>query len=255
MEPPQKNKILELVAHFPEIKLLYFFGSRARGNFGPTSDFDFAIYIDTPDKNREIDVYLSFAGHITKAVGSDNVDVVPLHTLDRPELAYNIIYEGKVLYEVEPYRAMIEPRIMQEYFDFKLTSNEYLQSRISLVKQYLSYLEKYKNVNVSDLTSNEERRGAVERYLYLAIQASIDLAEIVISIKNYRKAQTLSETFEILLENNILDQNLCEKLVKMVGFRNILSHGYHKVDYNIVCQALGSGLNDIKLFIKTIESL
>jgi len=37
-----------------------------------------------------------------------------------PEMKYAIITEGILLYEKEPYRVIVEPRILNEYFDFRI---------------------------------------------------------------------------------------------------------------------------------------
>ena len=39
-----KGKITPIFKDYPEIKLVYFFGSKARGEGGPLSDYDFAVY-------------------------------------------------------------------------------------------------------------------------------------------------------------------------------------------------------------------
>lgn len=134
-----------------------------------------------------------------------------------------------------------------------MNDEEFLQNRISLVEKYLSLLSKYSEVDKELLLQDDQLRGAVERYLYLAIQSTIDLAETVISKKRLRKAQSLSESFEILAENDVIPRELAENLVKMVGFRNILSHGYHKIDYEIVCSVLHEGLKDIERFLDTLR--
>ncbi|MBI2633622.1 MAG: nucleotidyltransferase domain-containing protein [Parcubacteria group bacterium] len=41
-----------IFAEFPQIKLVYFFGSKARGNDGPLSDYDFALYLGEKDTKK-----------------------------------------------------------------------------------------------------------------------------------------------------------------------------------------------------------
>ena len=43
------EKIFKL---YPEIKLVYFFGSKANGKSGPLSDYDFAFYVAEKDKKK-----------------------------------------------------------------------------------------------------------------------------------------------------------------------------------------------------------
>ena len=47
----QLEKIVDALKLLPEIKLAYFFGSKARGDGGQLSDYDFAFYVG--EKNKE----------------------------------------------------------------------------------------------------------------------------------------------------------------------------------------------------------
>lgn len=106
-----------------------------------------------------------------------------------------------------------------------------------------------------NVEENIDIRGAVERYLYLAAQAAIDLAEAVIAYKGFRKPTTMSEAFYILNEEEIVSWELTEKMVRMVGFRNIMVHDYEKVNYDIVYDVLQNRLADVAEFIERIEAI
>lgn len=134
-----------------------------------------------------------------------------------------------------------------------MTNFSIIENKISAAKRYLKILERYKKYSQEELIKNIDLRGAVERYLYLATQATIDLAEAVISFKNLRKPTASSECFYILEEEEIIKRELAEKLVKMVGFRNIIAHDYQKIDYDIMYDILINRLKDIEQFLKLIE--
>jgi len=55
---------------------------------------------------------------LSRALETDKVDIVVLNIAESPEIKYRIIKDGKLIYEKEPYRVLIEPRILQTYFDF-----------------------------------------------------------------------------------------------------------------------------------------
>ena len=101
-----------------QIKLVYLFGSQANKTSGPLSDYDFAFYIDEKDKKKLFNLKLDLIGKLSKFFKSDKVDVVILNMVESPELKYNIIKEGKLIFEREPYRLLIEPQILNSYFDF-----------------------------------------------------------------------------------------------------------------------------------------
>jgi uncharacterized protein YutE (UPF0331/DUF86 family) len=94
----------------------------------------------------------------------------------------------------------------------------------------------------------------MERYLYLAIQSAIDLAEAIIAYKNFRKPTAMTEAFYILNEEGFIPVRLTNELVKMVGFRNIVAHDYERIDYDIVLDILKNRLKDIDKFLKEIST-
>lgn len=109
----------------PKIKLVYFFGSRARGEAGPMSDYDFAVYLDEKNEKKLFKMRADLMNKIGKMLKTDKVDVVILNSAESPELKFNIIKEGYLIYEQEPFRVLIEPKIMNEYFDFYIMLKKY----------------------------------------------------------------------------------------------------------------------------------
>jgi len=136
-----------------------------------------------------------------------------------------------------------------------MTNLSVIENKISAAKKYLKILEKYQQYSRAEIENDIDRRGAVERYLYLAVQSAIDLAEAAIAYKNFRKPATLSESFYILEENGIIPRELTEKMVRMTGFRNIVAHDYEKLDYEIVYDVLKNRLRDIGNFTAQIAAL
>lgn len=133
-----------------------------------------------------------------------------------------------------------------------MTNLSVIENKISFVKKYLKILERYKKYSQEELEGNIDLKGALERYLYLVSQATIDLAEAIISYRNFRKPTALKESFYILEEEKIISTELTNKMTKMVGFRNIVAHDYDKINYDIVYDVLQHKLKDIEEFLKII---
>lgn len=125
MNKEQREQLVALFQHYPKVALAYFFGSRARGDEGPTSDYDIALYIDENDSKKLAYLHMTIISEITRRLKTDDIDVVLLNTVKQPELAYAIITEGELFYEQEPFRALVEPRILNEYFDFRAFLERY----------------------------------------------------------------------------------------------------------------------------------
>jgi len=136
-----------------------------------------------------------------------------------------------------------------------MTNFSVVENKISSTKKYLSILQNFKKYSRKKIENDLNIKGAVERYLYLVSQATIDTAEAFISLKDFRKPTTLREGFEILEEEKVISVELREKMVKMAGFRNFIAHDYDKIDYDKVYDVLQNRLTDIKEFIEQIKKL
>lgn len=135
-----------------------------------------------------------------------------------------------------------------------MSSKVIIENKISDARKYLKILERYKKYSKEEILNDIDIKGALERYLYLAAQSVIDLAEAIIAYKKFRKPTTLSDTFYILNEENVITADLMEKMIKMTGFRNTIAHDYAKLNYDIVYNTLHNNLADIEEFLNVAEN-
>lgn len=134
-----------------------------------------------------------------------------------------------------------------------MTGIHVIENKISSIRRYLEILDSYRKFTLDQLKSDVTLRGAVERYLYLLAQATIDLAEAVIALRKLRKPSTLDESFAILQEAGMLPASLATNLARMAAFRNLLAHDYERLDYDIVYNALQTRLSDAEQFVEVIS--
>ena len=113
-----KEKIQHIFQEYPQVKLGYVFGSQTTGKTGPLSDYDFAVYLEEKEAQKRFDLRLRLMDALSKELGTDKVDVLVLNDIKSPEVKYSIIKEGILLHEQEPYKVLLLPRILNEYFDF-----------------------------------------------------------------------------------------------------------------------------------------
>lgn len=119
MDNKELGQIKSIFENYPAIKLGYFFGSKATHRDGPLSDYDFAVYVDKKDKKEMFELRLILMDKLGNLLKTDKVDVVILNMVEGPELKFNIIKKGKLIFEREPYKIIVEPKILNEYFDFR----------------------------------------------------------------------------------------------------------------------------------------
>jgi uncharacterized protein len=108
------EKLPELLKEFPEISLVYLFGSQLTGETGPMSDYDLAIVEDSEDRFA---VQARFQYNLLQLLPPAKVDVILL--MQAPiELAYHVIANGKLLYKKDAYTHIeFEARVLGLYGD------------------------------------------------------------------------------------------------------------------------------------------
>jgi len=84
------------------------------------------------------------------------------------------------------------------------------------------------------------------------IQLCVDIAMHIIANSNANTPQTMSESFDVLKNLQIIDENIAEKLKKSIGFRNIAVHNYGELDLELTFKIAHEHLGDFKEFIKQI---
>jgi len=111
-----KARVCSTLKNYPEVELVYLFGSQVSGNTGPQSDYDLGVLVNRADDvNRIRD---QFAHEVGDALETDRIDIVLLN--EAPvELAYSIIAQGIVLYQHDlATRVEYEAQIMSHYGDY-----------------------------------------------------------------------------------------------------------------------------------------
>lgn len=124
--------------------------------------------------------------------------------------------------------------------------------RIEALRQYVAVLEDFRNISLKELENDLVKRGAIERYLQLAIEVCIDIAELIISDQRLTPPSTYKEAITVLGKEKILNDSFAKSFSKAVGFRNILIHDYVKIDYRKLHSYLQNNLSDFHKFIKEI---
>lgn len=128
-----------------------------------------------------------------------------------------------------------------------------IKSKINTIIERVDKLKKYTSITYEEYIRSSELKDIIERNLQVAIEAAIDIGKIIISEECYREPSDNKGVFVVLAENGIIDAKLLKKLMPMAGTRNILVHGYDKVDDTVIFGILKKHLKDFDRFILAIE--
>ena len=117
-------------------------------------------------------------------------------------------------------------------------------SKINIIKNCLMAIEKA-SVQEKD---EDFRLSIYELNLQRAIQACIDLANMVLSKEGLGLPNSYRNSFSLLNHHQVIDDALTQKMISMVGFRNISVHDYEQIKPEIVNQIVKAHLSDFEDF-------
>lgn len=123
---------------------------------------------------------------------------------------------------------------------------EVLRKRLNKLDEYLGILRQLRGYGRKEFLSNAERYGSAERFLHLSIEALLDMGNHVIADEGLGVVDWYSDIPKLFFEKGYISKALCEKWIRMIGFRNTLVHAYIDIDRTIVFETLQNGLRDIE---------
>ena len=130
-----------------------------------------------------------------------------------------------------------------------------IEKKIKAVQDRVKRLEQ-----LSDTLSSFDRYQAspdvkdiAERNIQVAIEGCLDIAKIVISSKELTEPKDNKGVFTVLAEAGILSDASLKFLAPMAGTRNVLVHGYDKVEDSVIYGVLKRHLDDFAVFLKEIK--
>jgi uncharacterized protein len=108
-----------LCANFPEVELVYLFGSQATQKATKASDMDIALFLDPSSCPIVITRKAELLAAVEDHFRSNHVDVTFLNTAGSV-LKYEVLKHGKLLFERNPgTHKKFQLRTWKEFFDFK----------------------------------------------------------------------------------------------------------------------------------------
>lgn len=130
-----------------------------------------------------------------------------------------------------------------------------ISEKISDIRESLAILTAYAKQKDEEFLNNPEAvRSARYSFIVLAEAATNIAAHLCARLLNQAPA-TYAESFTLLAERKLIDPGLAARLAKMMGFRNLLIHGYSKIDDRIMLRIMRNDLADLELYIKEVIAL
>ena len=133
-----------------------------------------------------------------------------------------------------------------------MTDPDLVAKKLALIETCVADLRRLARADALGQDIREER--FVEHTLQIAIQAALDVASHLVSDLRLGEPRTNRELFDLLERGGLVEPPLATTLRRMVGFRNVVVHGYDTVDLAVVRDVLENRLDDLLAFVAAVRA-
>ena len=133
-----------------------------------------------------------------------------------------------------------------------MTDVDLIEKKLAFIETCLRQLRDLCQPERIPVDIREERFAA--HTLQIAIQAVQDVASHIVSEGRLGEPETNSALFDLLCANGWLDPELSGMIQRMIGFRNIVVHGYQHLNPIILQDLVVNRLDDLLAFTSAIRS-
>ena len=135
-----------------------------------------------------------------------------------------------------------------------MVDKDIILAKSSAVKKHIKRIKDLPFQDFQEFQNNSDYQDILLFNIQLAVQNCIDIAAHMISDENMGIPGSTNEMFYLLEENGYLTRDMTEKMVKAVGFRNLIVHEYVNLKLERVYEISKKDIHDLEIFIKQILS-
>lgn len=132
-----------------------------------------------------------------------------------------------------------------------MTDPELIEKKLAFVETCVAELRRLGRPELIATDVREER--FVAHTLQLAIQAMLDVASHIVSDRRLGEPETNRQLFALLARESWIPQGQVPMLEKMVGFRNVLVHGYQAVNLQVLQDVVEHRLPDLLDYVEAVR--
>ncbi|MEK7785031.1 MAG: DUF86 domain-containing protein [Chloroflexota bacterium] len=132
-------------------------------------------------------------------------------------------------------------------------SKLFIVQKLNSISGYLAELEELLKFSDEEIKNNSGKMHIAERLFQLIVDASIDINNHFIRELKLKIEEDLQSTFYALSNVKIFSEEFTKKIAPSVGQRNIIVHGYEKLDKNLFMKNLRNGYDNFREYMKYIK--
>ncbi len=135
-----------------------------------------------------------------------------------------------------------------------MVDKDIILAKSSAVKKHIKRIKDLPLKDLQTFQNNSDYQDILLFNIQLAVQNCIDIAAHIISDEDLGIPGSTNEMFYTLEENGYLTRDITEKMVRAVGFRNLIVHEYVNLKLDRVYEISKKDINDLEIFLKHIFS-
>ena len=129
-----------------------------------------------------------------------------------------------------------------------MVDTEIFSKRLDALESYLGRLRSLGSAAEADYLAEPVIHDLAARYLHLAVEAAINLANHWIADQGLRTPDSNRDSFTVIEEAGEIEATVAERMRGWAGFRNVLVHDYIGIDHRIAYAAIRDELDDLAAF-------
>lgn len=133
-----------------------------------------------------------------------------------------------------------------------MIDKDILLSKADKVHRHVKRIKEKRPATLAEFLSDLDLQEIILFNLQMGIQSCIDMASHVISDEGLGLPGSTNEMFYMLQENGYIPQDVTEKMVAAVGFRNLVVHEYARVDLEEVYRVAHDHIDDLLRFLRAV---
>lgn len=262
MSEDKIQKLKEFFNQRPEVSMAFVFGSHTKDRAISESDLDIAVYFKPAGRELEWEEEKEYSGEnelwleIDKLAGQ-NTDLVVLNRAPSG-LAYEILRSGIPLvikdrnlywrfFSLVGLAAEDFRQITKDWWAIKQRSQslgeedkQRLMRTVDFLEAELAEIGKFKGINQEEYKGNKDQRRNLERWAENIINASINVAKIILASSKEPLPETYAEVLRSLGKSDDFNRETAEKLAEFAKLRNLLAHEYMDLRFEKIRKLLDS---------------
>lgn len=274
----KEQKIEKLENYFQkrsDIEMAFLFGSQLANKQRKTSDWDIGVYFKPKQKILEWESKHEYPeknkiwSDIEDIVKTE-VDLIVLNSAPST-LVFDILRKGKLLnlknkniylslLARTSYEAIDFRNFIRDFYAIKQRSASLSEADKTNILKILDFLEteikdfdKFQKISWQNYLKNRDTKRSIERWIENIVNASLDIAKILLASEHQEIPDTYRETLEKLGVINGFDLESAKKLAQWSRLRNVLAHQYLDLRWEQIKKFTNQAKEDFDYFIEKIR--